>query len=79
MAGIDNFQQSDLNISLPSFFNRESGLSLVVDALLGRLYVVVFSIRRYATTREMAPLSSSTIRTAVPAEYASAEVVDTLE
>lgn len=47
--------------------------------MLGRLYAVVFSIRRYAITNEMAPLSSSTISTAVPAEYVSEGAVDTLE
>ena len=79
MAGIDNFQQSDLNISLQSFFNRVSGVGRGVAALLGRPYVVVFSIRRYAIVKEMTPLSSSTISTAVPAEYASEGIIDTLE
>jgi len=46
---------------------------------MGRMYPAVFSIRRYATVREIAPLNNSTISTAVPAEYASEGVVDTLE
>jgi len=79
MAGTDNFQQSGLNISLPSFFSREIGLGDSAGALMGRMYAVVFSIRRYATVREIAPLNNSTISTAVPAEYASEGVVDTLE
>ena len=80
MAGIDSFQQSDLNISLPSFLNRENGFDLDGGALPGKLYaVVVLSMRRYAIVNEMAPLSSSTISTAVPAEYASEGAVDTLE
>ena len=68
MAGIDNFQQSDLNISLPSFFNRESGFDLEAGVVAGRLYGVALSTRRYAIMKEMAPFSSSTISTAVPAE-----------
>lgn len=68
MAGIDSFQQSDLNISLPSFLTRESGFDLDAGVLAGRLYVVALSIRRYAIMKEIAPLSSSTISTAVPAE-----------
>jgi hypothetical protein len=68
MAGIDNFQQSHLKISFPSFLNRESGFDLDTGALAGRLYVVALSIRRYAIMKEMTPLSSSTISTAVPAE-----------
>lgn len=76
---MDSFQQSDLNISLPSLLNRENGFDLDVGALPGRLYVVAFSIRRYAITNEMVPLSNSTISTAVPAEYASEGAVDTLE
>ena len=68
MAGIDSFKQSDLNISFPSFLNRESGFDLDVGALWGGRYVVVLSIRRYAIVNEMAPLSNSTISTAVPAE-----------
>jgi len=68
-----------LNISLPSFLNRENGFDLDVDALVGRLYVVALSTRRYAIVKEMTPLSSSTISTAVPAEYASEGAVDTLE
>lgn len=80
MAGIDSFKQSDLNISLPSFLNRDNGPSLDVGALIGRLYgVVAVSIRKYAIVKEMAPLSSSTTSTAVPAEYASEGVVETLE
>jgi hypothetical protein len=45
MAGIDNFQQSDLNISLPSFLNRESGFDLEAGVLVGRLYVVALPTR----------------------------------
>lgn len=79
MAGIDSFKQSDLNISFPSFLSRNSGFDLDAGALWGRRYIVVFSIRRYAIVNEMAPLSSSTISTAVPAEYASDGAVETLE
>jgi len=68
-----------LNISLPSFFNRESELGDDGGAFMGRVCAIVFSIRRYATVREIAPLNNSTISTAVPAEYASEGVVDTLE
>ena len=51
-----------------------------MGALLGRLYgVVAFSIRRNAITKEIEPLSSSTISTAVAAEYVSEGTVDTLE
>ena len=80
MAGIVNFKQSNLNISLPSFLNRDNGPSLDVAALVGRLYgVVALSIRKYAIAKEIAPLSSSTTSTAVPAEYVSEGTVDTLE
>jgi hypothetical protein len=79
MAGIDNFQPSDLNISLQSFLNRESELDLDAGALEGRLCVVAFSILEYAIMKEIEPLRSSTISTAVPAEYASDGAADTLE
>ena len=79
MAGIDNFQQSDLNISLQSLLSRDSVLDLDAGGLGGRLYVVAFSILEYAIMKEMEHLRSSTMRTAVAAEYASDGAVDTLE
>lgn len=79
MAGIDNFKQSDLNISFPSFLNRTSGLDLGMGTVGGMQYVVAVSIRIYAIVKEMVPLRSSTSSTAVPAEYASEGGMDTLE
>ena len=85
MAGIDNFQQSGLKISLPKVRNRDSIVrgfhKEVVPGMLkdASVWEVGWSRRVNAMMREMKPLSSSLSRTAVAAEYILEGGVDTRE
>jgi hypothetical protein len=85
MAGIDNFQQSGLNISLPKVRNRDSIVrgfhKEVVPGMLkdASAWEVGWSRRVNAMMREMKPLSNSLSRTAVAAEYILEGGVDTRE
>jgi hypothetical protein len=85
MAGIDNFQQSGLNISLPKVRNRDSTVrGLHNEGVPGMLkdasaWEVGWSRRVNAMMREMKPLSNSLSRTAVAAEYILDGGVDTRE
>jgi hypothetical protein len=82
MAGIDNFQQSGLNISLARVRNRANTVRGSHDEVVPDILKDTSewrSIRANAMTREMKPLSSSVSRTAVAAEYALEGGVETRE
>lgn len=76
IAGIDNFQQSGRNTSLPSRRKRyNSAWGFHIDGLGWPEQ----SRRVKATTRDMEPLSSSVMSTAAAAEYVSDGAADTRE
>jgi len=84
MAGIDNFQQSGLNISLPKLRNRDSIVRGFHDEVVPGILKDVsaweeWSRRVNAMTREIRPLSNSLSKTAVAAEYILEGGVDTRE